>query len=519
MKTPLIDSLTFSRVIRDVSTQDADGAYTELISNIRQQGSNSKTAYLQKLFGGKIRGQCLHHFENLVFATEIDQMRQLILNLPYRWMNGSEFLDSLKLTLAQVHTDDDTLMDVHRLKMTFNRLEHQAHKMLVEGGTHFSSCARLTVVLKNLEDEGTSDIHINQEMINFMRHIYVESCNDQCRDEEDLSRTHLYFHEVLTEHFQCDYHEQYHNRWLRNLNELFQNVLDHRVAFILQYVHHQMPNEPSMFAEIRDFESSLKVKLDHLKFSSQLCTRTCRHCQRICSKISNHRDDCHCETDHLCKIQCQLCTETMLNLCCDLYGHEGKHRCNEGHVCGKSCTITKDCKMFCTLDIQHDKPDEHDCNNRHYCGEKCSEYPACDKTCAMDIKIVHEEHVCNENHCPHMCSVSECRRRCTVPVHFHQRLIEERMTTTTTTEEFIPNFHVCSSTHSCLHQCEQKGVCAIGYKIVEKEWENELNTFPYKFYEPVPSRSKCVLSKSNEDLSVHSSSFYLQVFLYMPILM
>ena len=462
-----------------------------MISNIRQQGANSKTAYLQKLFGGKIRGQCLHHFENLVFATEIDQMRQLILDLSYRWNNGSEFLDSLKLTLAQVHTDDDTLLDVHRLKMTFNRLEREAQKMLVEGGPLFSSCERLILPLKNLHDGGTSEIHISQESINLIRHIYIESNNDQIRDEEDLSRTHLYFHELLVGHFQCDYHEQYHNMWLSQLNQVFQNVLDHRVAFILQYVHQQMPHEPSMAAEIRDFESSLKVKLDHLKFSSQLCVRTCRHCQRLCSKIANHRDDCHCETDHLCKMKCQLCPETRINLCSDLYGHEGKHRCNEGHVCGKPCTITKDCRMFCTLDIQHDNVEEHDCNNRHYCGEKCSEYPVCDKTCASDIKVVHHQHACNENLCPHTCSVSDCRRRCTVSIHFHQRLIEEGIST----NESIPNYHVCSSKHTCLHQCEQQGVCAIGYNIVEKEWENQLNTFPYKFYEPVPSRSKCVLSK------------------------
>ena len=72
------------RVFHDVSTQDAEGAYIELISHVRQQGANSKSDYLQKLFGGKIRGQYLHHFENRVFSTEIDQMRQLILDLPFR---------------------------------------------------------------------------------------------------------------------------------------------------------------------------------------------------------------------------------------------------------------------------------------------------------------------------------------------------------------------------------------------------------------------------------------------------
>ena len=49
-----------------------------------------------------------------------------------------------------------------------------------------------------------------------------------------------------------------------------------------------MPNEPSMLAEINDFESSLKIKLDHLQLSSQLCILACRHCKGSCAKSFNH---------------------------------------------------------------------------------------------------------------------------------------------------------------------------------------------------------------------------------------
>ena len=92
-------------LIRDVSSQDAEGANTEFINSIKQ----NKNSYLEKLFGGNINGQCMHNFENPIFNEEIKEIREAILSLKPRWSNGTEFNEVFKFVLAQIHTDDGKL--------------------------------------------------------------------------------------------------------------------------------------------------------------------------------------------------------------------------------------------------------------------------------------------------------------------------------------------------------------------------------------------------------------------------
>ena len=481
--------------IRDVSTQDAEGAYIELISNVRQQAASNRSGYLEKLFGGKIVGHCIHHFENRIFAAEIDLIRQMIVDLPFRWNTGHEFLESLKLTLAQVHTDDDTVMDVHRLKMAFVRLDREAHTMMIQGGKQFTKCEKVTVQIQNLtHSETTEEILIDQEQLSFLEDGMSNDAgftSTDIEDTENLSKLVVTFVELLEEFVKCGYREEYHNTWFTNISRIQMTVLEHRVAFIMSYVHGQLTTDATYAADIQDFEKSLKAKLTQFVQSTRLCLRSCHQCRRLCTEKFDHRDDCTCETDHICKEPCEHCSTS--NLCCQPYGHEDKHRCNEGHVCGKPCTVSLTCAFACSLEVDHDNQDEHNCKNLHYCMHKCSQNPACDKNCAFDASVDHAEHICGEKRCPFSCQIPGCRQRCMFPNHVHQRLIDEKNTDELQLDEQTINYHVCEIEHTCGHDCVQKGVCSIGYDIVEKLWVNAMNTFPYKYYEPKPARSKCVL--------------------------
>ncbi len=482
--------------IRDVSSQDAEGAYVELISNIRQQAASNRSGYLEKLFGGKIVGHCIHHFENRIFGAEIDIIRQMIVDLPFRWNTGREFLESFKLTLAQVHTDDDTVMDVHRLKMAFARLDREAYTMMMHGGKQFSTCDKVAIRIKHLTNsEADDEILIDQEQLSFLDDDIASDFGFTALDsdgKEDLSKLMMKFVELLEEFFKCGYKEEYHNTWFTNISQMQVAVLEHRVAFIMSHVHNELTTDPTYAADIKDFEKTLKAKLTQFVKSIRLCLRSCHQCRRLCTGKFDHRDDCTCETDHVCKESCELCSKS--NLCSQLYGHQGKHRCNDGHVCGKPCSVTLTCTLFCSLEITHDNQDKHDCKNRHYCTQKCSQNSACDKNCVFDAGIDHAEHMCGETVCPFSCQMPGCRQRCIFPNHAHQRLINEKKTDELKLDEQTMDYHVCGAEHTCGHDCVEKGVCSIEYDIVEKQWENAMNTFPYKYYEPKPARSKCVLA-------------------------
>ena len=51
-----------------------------------------------------------------------------------RWLNGSDLLESLKVTLAQIYLDDDTDMDIHKIKVFCTNIFNSAIDMFLLGG-------------------------------------------------------------------------------------------------------------------------------------------------------------------------------------------------------------------------------------------------------------------------------------------------------------------------------------------------------------------------------------------------
>ncbi|CAF3515339.1 unnamed protein product, partial [Rotaria sp. Silwood2] len=474
-------------VIRDVSTQDRDGAYRELADNIKQQAAMNTSGYMRKLFGGETRSFALHHFENNVFESEIEALRKMLLELPGRWMDGKIFLESFKLILAQVHTDDDTLMDIHRLRLAFARLERDVKKAHIEGGKLFETCEPCSVTIKILSDPSKEETVIfKQESLDFSDYV-----------KESISSAAFLFRDEISEKASEKYDARNHNTFFTNVNDALKATLVHRVEILMNYVHSQLPtSDPTFSAEIKNFELSLKDKLDVLQQCARLCLRSCRECTRLCSKEYDHKDDCACGTDHSCPDTCLLCPSGQSPIpCCLKFGHEEQHRCDTGHVCGKPCTILPECKSTCGLPIDHDSDASrehiHDCGNLHYCPYKCA---SCEgKTCSSDARKKHDRHDCGEKFCLQPCSMPDCSKLCQFPNHFHQHLIETGNMEMLQYEGKQIDYHICGDEHPCGHDCEQKGVCLVDYENKEtRVWENHQNRFEYIFYRPKKERKPCI---------------------------
>ena len=62
-------------------------------------------------------------------------------------MNGSDLVESLKIVLAQVFSDDDTDIDVHKIKISCEHAFNQALDMFYNGGERFKE----NEITKNIE--------------------------------------------------------------------------------------------------------------------------------------------------------------------------------------------------------------------------------------------------------------------------------------------------------------------------------------------------------------------------------
>ena len=82
-----------------------------------------KNNFIQQLFQNDLLNNGLNHFDSPIFEKEIEHIRGMYflgLNTE-RWKNGSEFLENMKITLAQVFADDDTDVDEHKMKLMLDK--------------------------------------------------------------------------------------------------------------------------------------------------------------------------------------------------------------------------------------------------------------------------------------------------------------------------------------------------------------------------------------------------------------
>lgn len=517
----------FMILIRDVSSQDAEGANTEFINSIKQ----NKNSYLEKLFGGNINGQCMHNFENPIFNEEIKEIREAILSLKPRWSNGTEFNEVFKFVLAQIHTDDDEYLDMRRFNKAKRQYEIDAINMFMNGN-NIDPTETFKIKLKKLIND--SDRNNNTLILN---EIYeeIEINNSKINFESIISTSQFsnLFKSLLTNAFNMIYSEDYHNDWYENVHTFSKKLLESRVKIVINFIDANMKFDESFESEIENFKYNIKENLNKIIKEAMICKHICRLCRRKCSLNLDHSGDCDCDTDHFCKLKCSLCDTLEDSLCTKTFGHEQSddpvHRCNQGHVCGKKCNKTKECLYVCNLEIDHASEIEHDCNQKHECNEDC-QIDDCTKKCSINIEKSHSYHVCELKSCLSKCSIPGCSKLCDFPNHNHKELIKshkegklsdlellrtpEKWNITGKLLENLITYHICSENNhicgnfDCKNKCEEDGVCEVGFlDPIEKIWDNGKRKFSYIYYEPKNHRNTCKFNYeqySNIHEGIHS---------------
>ena len=112
------------------------------------------------------------------------------------------------------------------------------------------------------------------------------------------------------------------------------------------------------------------------------CRKSCLKCSRLCVKQLNHLENCDCDTNHFCQINCEITKKCKVdgNTCIEKYGHEGEHRSEIGnHKCQNKCSINS-FGFLCSNQIGHVRELEHNCGNKHPCNKNCSN-KKCTRTC------------------------------------------------------------------------------------------------------------------------------------------
>jgi hypothetical protein len=481
----------FMMVIRDVSADQSKGAFKELQSYLQQLQAEGKNQFIQALFSGKVGSRTLNHFEKETFPKEVTKLRneRFFQDLTTHWTSGKQFIETFKRALTQIFLDDSNDLDIYQVRQTLqensakgvaqfytmDQIEAEACEFSVDAPGYL---IKLTV--------NHPDVVMDQEMI---------SSSEVGAIMGDLVKAYSSVFPYKVTHF---------NQWMGGLKAVCSDFLQRRKQLVFEYFKAMAPKEREFQESVDHAYMKLVATLDNLITFLTFCDKRCRECDRLCSKRLSHKGDCDCETGHRCQVVCDFTQECLDqgNECVKLFGHERRHVCNvKQHNCTDRCGVA-DCAFLCSKPVGHDPTDRHDCSNKHPCKAVCLD-PVCGRTCQFDRNNPHE-HNCGQTKCLHPCKL--CGAQCMFPSHFHDALIKagksKELETSVDHKTVTLDYHVCGSgSHECSHKCEAKGVCQVGYDVVDAVWKNSYNEFTYQKYNPKEVREGCGVPLAKGTLS------------------
>ena len=482
-------------LIRDVNGKESQNAFQELDSNISQLTSNENN-FLNRLFQGRLKVQGVNYFELAVFADDIFNLRKILLSsLKNRWMTGEDFLETLKIVLAQIYFDDNTELDYYKVVRICKSLSHEAKCMFLQGGKNFVKDQAVYTKTFDLQDK-THTVQLSH------KNLIIQNEGNELKQTENAELITNDVLNSLQKLITCElskyvkYDIRIHNSWIEVCRAIENELLEQRKDFVMNYILSKLPKNEAYIEIIRGSEKEIKENIELFIQKAKYCNQKCRSCSRLCSKKNTHSNDCDCDTDHKCKAKCDLtskCRESE-NLCGQAFGHNEEHRCKEGkHQCEENCSMEEfGCQYSCSLDCNHLSDLKHNCGNKHPCNQVCAE-EGCLRKCHYDSSEDHSEHMCTNQECIHKCAL--CNKQCVFPNHLHEKLIQEQkleqLEYKPGEETLILHYHTCGDTHVCRNICEKQGICNVDYTVSLRTFENEFNTFEYAEMQPKEKKSEC----------------------------
>lgn len=466
---------TLLNLIRDVPNEGCKDSLSEWESTFRSLFEKKEHTFVERLFSGVTSCQPVHYYENPSFGPEVKKNRQAVSTLVPRWKSGKEFLDSFKIVLSHIYTDDDSNIDSHRFMIDANR--------------QMDSLKKNWIRCEQLKDQ-TQEVPVVIEGKSFIFSINMFKL-DLCEDPKSSSVNSLF---PFLESFQENLEKL---KLVESINKekdltayrlcfikFFNETLEVRKKALLSKLNEFLPNDALFEKDKQNVLERAKVEFDHCGEPYKICTEKCKDCLIICWLFLNHEGNCNCTTDHKCHKKCEGCTDEQ---CGKEGGHAGFHFCDKKpHVCGENCKVGG-CPRTCQFPLKHDPKIAHKCSENHPCQVKCN-IGKCKGTCKFDLIEEHKEHICKNavNGCPFQCL--RCAKNCASNDHYHN---ERKETEEVKYSDSMVKLHLCEEAHPCTTLCDMDGICHLDYFPEEKEWNNGITKFTYQFLKPIKKQETC----------------------------
>ncbi|KXN87519.1 hypothetical protein AN958_08742 [Leucoagaricus sp. SymC.cos] len=493
---PSLFQSTLIIIIKDVVDSDKREIVREFSSKFQKIVYEEQTAnFISRLHAGRLDIIPWPVIESDKFYTYFTALRRRLYSQMITHPSAGEFLHTMKILMAKLKTNDWGAMSQ-------SLASHRAQSLLsilpvaLEYGK--------TAIYPDYEPLKNMD---NGDVVEYEDHghrIFTSISTLDSKDREKL----LFELEKTWEHYEHR-HQMDEATWVSKLTSYLSDLVDVRISHVETWISANLNRFQTTNASVDTLHRELANATIDLRANAEICRMMCAECHLLCTLSRRHDPlqphDCH--TDHRCPQACDFSEEHTdgQKSCNSRAGHDGPHICHvEDHLCGQPCKNheKQGCQGGCTqVRITHDHDNalgssrqikmaghsgDHICSARkHACGKPCQlrifapdktiKY-SCPGTCSHASDEQHDEHACDNRHCPIACDL--CKRLCS-NTHLHGLDPSAR--------------HLCGEIHHCNALCTS-GICEIDTtpQSIEATFIGRHGTFQYTKYTQVAKHLPCV---------------------------
>ncbi|CAD8098823.1 unnamed protein product [Paramecium sonneborni] len=167
-------------VLRDVSSQDNQGAETELLKNLERLkvGGSEEIIFLNKLFNNKLAVEKLCNNENKLFDQQLINVRTYFLEQSAKsnhWENGTELTKMIKILLCQLELSDNTNASLVNLQISIERIFEESTKQWYEYSLNQAKDDKLKLSQSNYQFKKYEEYeHISQNTSILLEQLYKD---------------------------------------------------------------------------------------------------------------------------------------------------------------------------------------------------------------------------------------------------------------------------------------------------------------------------------------------------------
>ncbi|KAG8749559.1 hypothetical protein FRC11_011192, partial [Ceratobasidium sp. 423] len=255
------------------------------------------------------------------FYAMFTYLRERLLQRQPTYPSGSVFLHNLKILMTKIKARDWAPLDQSLASYRANKLLESLPNALRRGQGRMGP-------LMNMQTN--EFLHAASDHANFT--LWAPPSDSESPEnsfEEETLEEQALSLKALIDNYGTDIESRQRMRdadYTKSIQKSIHDLLERRLEFVQQWAMVNTEIFPQDNRHVREFLGRLERAKASMRDATRICASQCNKCELLCLRVSQHKGDHDCETNHICTFDCELFEPDERREPCGLpAGHEERH--------------------------------------------------------------------------------------------------------------------------------------------------------------------------------------------------